>query len=267
MATIYFEDMKSPEIGQYVKDDALIIIPTGMIEEHGLHLPVSTDNIIATGISRLVAERVSDRIPVLVMPCVFTGYHGKIMMKWPGSTTVRPESLYNYVYDIMDSLCKNGFRKIMIINAHGQNPAILEIVCRRITDTHNVIPILTYAMGMIGKEGANIRTSQQGGAGGHGGEIETSLVLALREDLVDMSSAVDETCHYRSQFHRGDMYPDKPTTAKVYWSSFHLQNPEHGVLGDPTAATKEKGLKLLECIVDNYEKLIDEYYYFNDYGC
>lgn len=262
--SFYFEEQTSPQIGEYVKKNALVIIPVGMIEQHGPHLPVSTDNLIASGVARLLAERIQDRIPTLVMPCVFAGYHGDLLMKWPGSTRVRPESLYQYVFDICDSLCTGGFQKIMLINAHGQNPAILEMVCRRIADKHNVVPILTYAMGMIGQEGASIRTSRQGGAGGHACEVETSLVLALRPDLVDMSKAPDSTCQYRTPFHRGDLFPDQPKTASVYWSSFHLQNTPTGVLGDATQATPEKGAQFLDCILKNYEALAQEYYQFEN---
>lgn len=260
--SFYFEDQTTIQIGEYVKNNALIILPVGMIEQHGPHLPVSTDNIIARGVAHLVAQQICDKIPTLVMPCVFAGYHGDILMKWPGSTRVLPETLYNYVFDICDSLCQGGFKKILLLNAHGQNPAILEMVCRRIADKHNVLPILTYAMGMIGKEGANIRTSEQGGAAGHACEIETSIVLGLAPELVNMSLAPNSTCQYKTPFHRGDLYPEESATAKVYWSSFHLQNTPTGVLGDASVATREKGLKFLNCITNNYEKLIDEYYNF-----
>lgn len=264
MAFYFYEHLRYPQVEELAKQDALILIPVGMLEEHGPHLPVSTDNIIASGVARLTAERIGDRIPTIVMPCVFTGYHGQYLTKWAGSVTVRPESLYNYVYDMVDSLCKNGFKKFIFVNAHGQNPAILEMVCRRITDAHEtVIPALTYAMGMIGPKGAQIRTSEQGGAAGHACEVETSLVLALAPELVDMSQAKDETCSYRSEFHRGDLFPDQGASGKVYWSSFHLQKPQYGILGDATAATREKGLQLLDCIIDNYEKFAQEYYHFN----
>ncbi len=262
MSFYFYEHLRYPQVEELAKQDALILIPVGMLEEHGPHLPVSTDNIIASGVARLVAQRIGDHIPTIVMPCVFTGYHGQYLTKWGGSVTVRPESLYHYVYDMTDSLCKNGFRKFIFINAHGQNPAILEMVCRRITDAHNVIPALTYAMGMIGPRGAQIRTSGQGGAAGHACEIETSLVLALAPELVDMSQAKDETCPYRSAFHRGDLYPDQPAAARIYWSSFHLQKPQYGILGDATAATPEKGLELLNCIVETYERFAEEYYRF-----
>lgn len=261
--SFYFEDQRSPVIGEYAKKNALILIPVGMIEQHGPHLPVSTDNIIASGVARLLAEKISDRIPTLVMPCVFTGYHGNNVMDWPGSARVKPESLYNYVYDICESLYLGGFRKIMIINGHGQNPAILEMVCRRINDNCGITPVLTRAMRMIGKEGAKIRESAQGGAGGHAGEVETSLVLALAPDLVDMSVAPDSTCQYRSPFHPGDIFPEPSPTAKVYWSSFELEQTKTGVLGNAKIATKEKGEQFLNCILSNYVSFAEEYYNHN----
>ena len=262
--SFYFEDQTSPQIGDYARRNALIIIPVGMIEQHGPHLPVSTDNIIARGVASLLAERIQDEIPTLVMPCVFSGYNGENVNLWPGSAKVLPETLYHYVFDMCEALIKGGFKKIMFINSHGQNPAILELVSRRLTDLHGVIPVLTFAMGMIGKEGAAIRTSAQGGAGTHACEIETSLVLALKPDLVDMSLAPNSTCRYRSPFHPADMYPEEPARAKVYMSMWELQRTDTGVLGDASAATAEKGKLWLDMIINNYVDLAHEYYHLEE---
>lgn len=231
-----------------------------MIEQHGHHLPVSTDLIIAQEVSRMVAERIKDDIPVLVLPAIPTGYHGNALTKWPGSIRLRPETLIDTAYDICASLCEGGFKKIAIFNGHGQNPPMLEIVCRKIADDYNVYPILTIPTGMIGKEGAKFRRSAVGGIGNHADEFETSLMLELREDLVDMSKAQDESTTYKSKFVAGDMYPEHEVIKGVYWSTFNVQKTENGVLGNPMPALKETGRKLLELIVNNYVELLEEYY-------
>lgn len=258
--SIYFQDKSWPELKEAQQKNTMIILPVGMIEEHGYHLPVSTDNIIAEEIARLVVERIKDRLPVLVLPNVWTGYHGSVVAKYPGSIRVQPETLISLVYDICTSLCQAGFKKIVIINSHGQNPPMLEIVCRKIADDFVVNPILTYPMEMIGKQGGEIRKSKMGGAGGHSCEIETALMLALKEELVDMSKAVDDSTSYHSKFVAGDLYPEHEVIKGVYWSTFSIQKTTSGTIGDPTSATKETGNKLLEIILCNYEELLEEYY-------
>lgn len=258
--SIFFADKTWPEIEEAQKRNTLIILPVGMMEQHSYHLPVSTDTIIASEVSRMVAERIKDKIPVLVLPAIWTGYHGNAVAKWPGSVRIQPETLIDVTYEVCSSLCKGGFKKIVIINGHGQNPAMLEIVCRKIADNYDVNPILTIPTGMIGKEGANIRKSALGGAGSHAEEIETSLILALKEELVDMSKAHDDTATYKSKFVAGDMYPEHDVIKSVYWSTFNIQKTESGAIGNPKPATKEAGEKFLKLIIDNYVELMEEYY-------
>ncbi len=261
--SIYFEDKTWPEIEEAQKNNALIILPVGMMEQHSYHLPVSTDTIIATEVARRVALRIKDRIPVLVLPALWTGYHGKAVAKWPGSISIEPETLIKLVYDVCSSICRGGFKKIVIINGHGQNPAMLEIVCRKIADDFGVNPISSMPTGMIGPQGAKIRRSPVGGAGGHSCEIETSLILAINEDLVEMDKAPDDSTTYRSKFVAGDMYPEHEVIKGVYWSTFAVQKTKSGAIGNAKPATKQTGEKLLEIIVDNYVELVEEYYSFN----
>ena len=258
--SIYFSDMKWPELEEAKKKNTVILLPVGMIEEHGHHLPISTDSEIAAYVAKTVAERIKDEIPVLVLPTVWTGYHGVPVSNWPGSIRLEPATLKNLVFDICASICRNGFKKILIVNGHGQNPAILEMVCRKIADTFGVNPVLTSVWSMIGKEGAKIRKSKTGGMAGHGDELETALMLAINEDLVDMTKAEDETAVYHNKFVAGDLYPEHEMIKGVYWSTWAVQQSRTGILGDATAATKETGEKLLELMIKNYCELITLYY-------
>ena len=256
-----FKNKTMVDIEKAKEQNALILLPVGMLEEHGPHLPISTDNIIAEQISVKLAQRIEHNIPTLVLPVVWAGYHGDSVAKFPGSIRVKPETLLSYIYDILESIVKNGFEKIMIVNGHGQNPPMIEIACRKIADAYSINPILTQPLSMIGKAGKDIRQSKQGGAGGHADEIETSMILALENDLVDMSKAPDESCKYRSKFVHGDLFPDQDVL-KIYWSTFAVQNTKSGILGDATAATAETGEKIIETILSNYEELAYEYYNF-----
>lgn len=260
---ILFENNTKDQIREAARDNAMVLLPVGILEEHGPHLPVNTDNVIAYDIAVQAAEKIKDKIPVMVLPCVWAGYHGKELENLPGSVRVKPKTLFYFVYDICESLVRNGFRKIVIINGHGQNPAILQFVSRCIANDYDVNILVTYPMSMIGKEvGKQVKTSPEGGAGGHACEVETSLVLALREQLVDMSKAPKgDLCRHRTKFFSGDLFPEHDVLNFGYFSTWAAQGSKSGVLGEPSYATAEKGKAFVEAIVQNYEELLTEYYH------
>ena len=260
--SIYFGEHTWPELKEYAEKDALVVVPVGMFEQHGTHLPVSTDSDLVWEICKTACERIKDDIPTLLLPNVWTGYHGKKVAEWPGSISLRPETLLNFVYDIVASLVKQGFKKIVIANGHGQNPAILELVSRKIADDFDVVVLSAMPVFMLGKEGGEIRTSEQGGMGGHADELETSLMLKLKSDLVNMEKAPFDPPKYRSKFVAGDMFPKHEVIKGAYWSSFHVQKTVSGAQGDATSATKEKGDKFFDLIMKNFIELLTEYYNF-----
>ena len=104
--SILFAEKSWPQIKEYIDKNALVILPFGTVEEHGLHLPVNVDAVIAEEIARRVGEAVKDRIPVLVMPVVWAGYSVRKMNKWPGVISIRSEILLESWFDLMASLVK-----------------------------------------------------------------------------------------------------------------------------------------------------------------
>jgi creatinine amidohydrolase len=169
------------------------------------------------------------------------------------------------IYDILASLVQNGFKKTIIVNAHGNNPAILELACRKIGSDYGVFPALTYVLGMSKTAGPRVRRSEMGGCGGHAGEEETALLLHLAPELVRMERASgQDIVRYQTRFFPGDIYSDIPDrVGGLYWSTWGVVQSETGVYGDPTAATAETGQALFEDIVRNYEAFAHEYYLHN----
>ncbi|NQU09665.1 creatininase family protein [bacterium] len=262
--TIYFHELAWPDIAEAAKRDTLIILPTGQVEQHGPQLPVETDCIIARETAKAVAHAIKPEIPVLVLPTVWTAYSVRQIDQWPGLISFRqPETMIQMIYDILASMVRNGFRKIVIINSHGNNPAILELACRRIGDDHDVFPAITYVLGMTSTIGPKVRKSKMGGCGGHAGEEETALILHLAPHLVRMDRATDEDIvRYQSRFFPGDIYSNIPNRPKgVYWSTWGVAPSKTGVYGDPTAATAATGKALFNEAVRNYVEFIREFYH------
>jgi creatinine amidohydrolase len=266
IVTLYFHQLTSPEVKEAAERNTLILLPVGQVEEHGPHLPLECDCIIARETTRVVAEEMAGEIPILIMPTVWTAYTVRQVSRWPGLITFRePEPMIQMIYDILASLIDNGFRKIVIVNAHGNNPAILELACRKIGSDYNVFPALTYVLGMSKTIGPKVRKSEMGGCGGHAGEEETALLLHLTPELVHMDRATNEDIvRYQTRFFPGDIYSNMPNRVSgIHWSTWGVVESKTGVYGDPTVATAETGKVLFDEIVRNYREFLREYYSHN----
>jgi creatinine amidohydrolase len=261
--SIYYHQLAYPAIAEAAERNTLILLPVGQVEEHGLHLPLETDCIIARETAKTLAEEIKDEIPTLVMPTLWTGYSVKQVARWPGLITFRePETMIQLVYDILASLIENDFHSIVIINAHGNNPAILELASRKIGSDYSVFPAVTYVLGMSRAAGPKVRKSKMGGCGGHAGEEETALLLHLTPELVHMERATDEDIvTYQTRFFPGDIYSDIPNRVSgLYWSTWGVIQSKTGAYGDPTAAQAETGKALFDEIIKNYKDFVREYY-------
>lgn len=254
--SFYFADQTYEQLKEYSGKNAVIILPVGTIEEHGRHLPVETDTTIAREISRLIGENISKEIPLLVMPVLWTGYSPKAMNKWPGNMNVRPLIFIELVKDVIGSIINSGFRKIVLIDCHGQHAPFLNTACKMIADEYNVYAAVTSPLVFSAKEFNEIRKSQRGGVL-HACEWETSLMLKF-SDYVDMSKATDiDINKYQSEFVSGD---SAMGGQKVVWSTWGLQESKTGVYGDPTVASTETADVIIEAVIKNYRKFLKEYY-------
>jgi creatinine amidohydrolase len=255
--SIYFAEKSWPELQRAIEDNALVLIPVGTIEEHGKHLPVNTDCIIAEEVSKRVAEIMKEEIPILVMPTVWTGYSEKKMMKWPGTCRISVDTFMNLCFDLCSSLIQMGFRKIVLINGHGHNAEALRVVARKIADAYDVFITVTDVGTMASEIVPKIRKSVQGGSI-HGGEYETSLMLYLKPELVHMEFATNkDIMRYHSKFYPGDNFVGG---LRVFWSTWGIQESKTGIYGDPTVASKETGEEIMKDIIRNYVEFLGEFY-------
>ncbi len=255
--SIYFSDQSWLQLKKAVETNTLILLPIGQVEEHGRHLPVSTDATIATAVAKALAEvLVAEGVPTLVMPTLWAGYSSKELTRWPGTIRVRPQILTDVIYDICASLVEMGFRKIILLNCHGHHTGLLRVVTRRIADDHGVYMALVSPATLSAERYNQVRKSDRGGSI-HGGEWETSLMLYLGEQ-VDMSQATKEDImRYQSDFVAGDNFTG---SQKVFWSTWGLQRSKTGIYGDPTVATAETGKAIMEAIVKEGVAFAKEYW-------
>jgi creatinine amidohydrolase len=255
--TYEYAKMTWPEVNDAVRAGRVAVIPTGMIEDHGPHLPIDTDVVIANAVCRRAAELVPDE--VVVLPSVTFGYSPH-HMDGPGTLTIRWDTFVNHTRDITSSLAYHGFRKILMVNGHGSNRALLEIAARLTVlenpDVHCAF-LSWWDMRAVQRTFDAIRESQWTS---HACELETSAYLAIHPEFVYMDRArrdIDPyaTPHFWSDLagRRPDGYAN-PVVLVEYWSTVS----ETGTRGDPTVATAEKGEQVLRAAATELVEIIRE---------
>ncbi|OGO10389.1 MAG: hypothetical protein A2Y93_10725 [Chloroflexi bacterium RBG_13_68_17] len=255
---IFLRNLTSPQVGEAAAKGTVVLIPFGQTEEHGQHLPIGTDSIIAETVAEAAARRVAGRIPVLVAPSIQYGYSNEILRKWPGTFIVRPQVLIDLLVDILCSAVKMGFRKIALVSGHGHHPAICEVAIRQVFDLTGVNVVRTQPHAFGKETVARVRKSGPGGIC-HACEYETSMLMHFGYPI-DLSKATNEDIlRFKSDFVSADGCGGAKG-GTVFWSTWGLQNSKTGAYGDPTVATPETGEAIMEAIVQDYCDFLEEFY-------
>lgn len=237
---------------------ALVLIPTGSIEQHADHLPVETDMVLSAAVAELAAARIADEVPVVVAPVVpfgFAPHH----LSWPGTISVRLATYMAMLGDVARSITGAGFPRAIFINGHGGNSAPLRaLVGELITDGHAVgmvdyfAPTAADYTRML--KGALPRT-------GHACEQETALMMALTdaETRARIAGAIKGLAPRTTQPWIAPGHPSDPITeAGAGWAAiFHAD--DCGYYGDPAASTLENGEAMLDVTVARLAAFLLEY--------
>lgn len=204
------------------------IIPVGCIEAHGDHLPLGTDTVIAEELALRVAERCS----AVALPPIAYGY-AYTMSRYAGTLSVSPDALRLMLFDVLHGAYRNGFRRVLVLNGHGGNDGAIKEAIEHFADLHSDARIAWANWWKIRELGLDV---------GHADESETSLMLALRPELVQMRHARDEEA--RRFF--GKLVPppaEALTKSGVYYRS--------------TGASRKQGERMLRIIVNKFVSLIE----------
>ncbi len=250
-----FRDQSSPMLAAQIERGALLILPVGTTEEHGPHLPVDTDARIAEACATALAQELAKETPVLVMDAIRYGYSMALMKRWPGTIVVRTRTFMDYVFDVCGSVLEMGFTKLALLDCHGHHSGLLNTVGRELCDAFDTAVAIISPAKLSAEAFNDVRRSGQGGAI-HGGEWETSLVLHLSPEVVDMSAAVAEPMRYASDFVAGDNFLG---SQRVTWSTWYLQQSESGIYGDPTVARAETGEAIMRAVVGEGGRFLREF--------
>jgi creatinine amidohydrolase len=252
MSSYLYEELTWQQARAAAQAGKVCVIPVGTTEQHGPHLPLSVDCITSQTLSRLAVERCPD--DALLLPRVsysFNEHH----LDFPGTIAIAWDHIIPYLVDIGKSLAHHRFCKILFVNGHGSNRPFLDIAGRLITNQTDAIAASVSWWSLGEPAISETRESEFPGGMSHACELETSVLLHLRPDLVDMSKAVKEIGFQKSKFHWHDLNKQPPLVFMDWWS----RQSSTGIIGDPTLATAEKGQKIVACVVSNLVELIQDF--------
>ncbi len=234
--------------------DRVVVLPLGSLEQHGHHLPLLTDSLICTEIVTRAQRRLED--VALFLPLVWVGaseHHNR----FPGTVTVRHVTYTDMLDDIMESLIRSGFKRILLLNAHGGNAlpgqAALYRVQMRHRDRRDLWLVFATWFELARSQVAAVPELEQDHVT-HACELETSMVLCLRPELVDLAAARGAIVPFESAFYS----PDSRRASRVTVTRPFEHISVTGGYGHPELATAEKGEALYSAVVDEVVACVRE---------
>ena len=224
-----------------------IILPVGSIEQHGPHLPLNTDSIIAEH----VAVAVSDKLSSILFPTLSVGFSLE-QTGFPGTISFTAQTFSSMIIEIVEHLYVSGFKKIIIINGHGGNRAILDSTITTIKHTHPDIQLYAFTIIDVAKERYNeLRKSSQQMIG-HADELETSMMLVIRPELVEMGRTLSEKPTFPP-----NVSLESDDLARVTYAWKTKQVTQSGIIGSPNLATREMGRILLDYVIETISRIVE----------
>jgi len=234
---LLLEELGWPDVEDYLRREDRLIFVVGSTEQHGRHMSFASD----VWQPWEIACQLSERTGVLVAPPLNYGmslHH----LGFPGSLSLRPHTLSSVVVDLLESAYVHGFRRILMLNGHGGNTAAIQVA---LAEALNELNGLEVRLGNWWQEPgvkAVLDAAFPGQPGGHADAGETSMVLAVRPDVVRLE--------------RAEHSPDAPRPSFLTRQVF-LEYFPHGVIGgDPRRAAAEVGERMLAAAVGAYERVL-----------
>lgn len=244
MAFCRLEEMTWPEVQREIAAGRdTVVVPFGAVEQHGPHLPLGTDAIFGDEVGKLVA----DRLGAFIAPTVRIGCSSH-HLSFAGTISLEDETFYEVVRDVVRTLARHGFRRLVLLPTHGGNFKPLGEAVNRMGPQEGVriitFPDVSFLMSAILPVASSLGlTPAEGGI--HAGEWETSMMLAFRPDLVRMAEA--------EVGYTGDLMSG---IQKFFEEGVHAVS-DNGVFGDPRRASAGAGRRYVDRIVEAVVKAIE----------
>jgi len=257
--SVFLSDMTWPEVGEHIKEGwDMVLIPAGQTEQHGPHLPIKTDYVIAETFAAKIAEATGDDPKVVVAPTISYGFSDMPgLIDYPGVFTLSPATLVGVYTDVARSLVRMGFKRIVFIDSHGGNPAFLAQATDIIVRELGVLSLAIHWYTVLAPEVEAKREAPSPGGFIHADEIETSVAMAcgvpVREDKLGVEWWPDLGPFEGFLMPFGHpkynvTFPafSVPQVIKAVWPGPGLAP---GPVGNTSKANKKKGEEIMEMVI------------------
>jgi creatinine amidohydrolase len=236
-------ELSGPESARRLSADSVAVLPLGSIEHHGPHLPLCTDFTIADTFAGALVERVDGEIDAWLLPSL--AYTKSDEHAWASGTLwLSWDTLMRVLVDIGNSLVASPVRRLVFLNAHGGNSALLQVACRELRRRFGLRTFLLHP-GRPVDQGGRSSADEELGMGVHGGRGETSMMLHLRPDLVRMDLAERAVSEHLAEYEHIGF----GKSVSFGWLSDDFGTG--GVVGDPRGASAAQGKEAFEAALDH----------------
>ena len=255
----YWADLKTTDFLRLNLNRCIAVLPVAAVEQHGRHLPLNVDTTLVEGVVASALPHLSASLPVLFLPTQPIGFSPE-HTRFAGTLTLKAETVIRLWTEVAESVAATGVRKIVLLNSHGGNVGLLDVVAR---DLRTRLGMLVYSVNsfnlpLVDERGESVAaqlSAHEHRFGIQAGEIETSMMLALQPGQVDMAKAQDFHSTSQDRSERFSILGDG-RSAKLGWQ-MQDYNP-HGAVGNAAAATAEKGQALLSAMGRSLAQLLIE---------
>lgn len=251
----FWADLATTDFAGLDPASTVAVLPLGATEQHGPHLPLAVDHCLVDGIVQHALPLLPEAARVLVLPTQQVGYSPE-HAQFPGTLTLPIETVIATWVALGECVARAGVRKLLLFNAHGGQVSVMDIVARELRMRCNLIVYSCNWWNLpLGDEVNGLFSAEEHRFGVHGGEIETSLMLALAAERVRMAQARDFPSSSRE---RAAQYAilGNGRSAKLGWAmqDYNAQ----GAAGNAAAASAEKGEALLAAAAQQLALLLQE---------
>jgi creatinine amidohydrolase len=238
-----FAEMTAPDIRALSREGTLILAPIAACEQHSRHLPVFTDTILVGAVAEGVERNLPDQ--VVLLPVLWMGA-SEHHLPFGGTLTATLPTYELMLMELLTPLLRDGFRRVMLLNGHGGNIDPLHVALRRLDALFPRAILTGAAYWEIAEDEIAALCAGPRKSMGHACEIETSMILHLRPDLVRKDRILDD--------------PDEtPSALKgLFWARDFGRRTDHGAVGHPELADAERGKKMLDAAVRKVTGVVEQ---------